>query len=97
MAVTTSAPWGRHFAPPTVAEGHFSNNAETVVGCGVTPPTFLSSPGVGVSSQSAGFLLPVSGRGGDCLGHTHDECSSGIRTVVAVPGGMVHCLEGIGE
>ena len=58
---------------------------------------FLSSPGVGVSSQSAGFFIPVSGTGGDCLGHTHDECSSGIKTVVAVPGGMVYCLEGLGE
>ena len=60
-------------------------------------PEFSYSTGVGISSQSAGFLLPVSGTGRDCLGHTHDECSSGIGTVVAVPGGMVHCVEGLGE
>ena len=48
-------------------------------------------------SQSAGLLLPVSGTGRDCLGHTHDERSSGIGTVVAVPGRMVHCVEGLGE
>ena len=52
---------------------------------------------MGISSQSPGFLLPVSGTDRDCLGHPHNECSSGIGTVVAVPGGMVHCVEGLGE
>ena len=47
----------RHLYPGD--EGRISNNVETFDGCGATPTTFSSSPGVGVSSQSAGFLLPV--------------------------------------
>ena len=72
-----------------MAEVLISDHAETIDGYGATPPEFSSSTGVGISSQSAGFLLPVSGTGRDCLG---------IGTVVAVPGGMVHCgVEGLGE
>ena len=39
----------------------------------------------------------VPGTGRNCLEHPHDECSSRIGTVVAVPGGMVHCVKWLGE
>ena len=77
--------------------GHVTCNPETFDGYGATPNSFSYLPGVGISSQSAGVLLLVSGIGRKCLGHPHDECSSIIGTVVAVPGGMVHCVEGLGE
>ena len=40
-----------HFAPPTVAEGFVSDHAAAFEGGGAAPSVFLSSPGVGVSSQ----------------------------------------------
>ena len=38
-----------------------------------------------------------SGAGHLCLRCAYDECSSGVGTIVAVPGGMVRCLEGYCE
>ena len=54
-------------------------------------------PGVGVSAQSSGPLFLVPGIYCNYLEQTYDGRSFELRTVVAVPGGMVHCLEGVGE
>ena len=42
-------------------------------------------------------LLHLSGAHRICLGRPHDQLSSGIGAVVTVPGGVVHCLEGLCE
>ena len=47
--------------------------------------------------RSAGILLGLSGADRLCLRCSYDECSTGVRTIVAVPGGMVCCLEGYCE
>ena len=61
-------------------------------------PSFCSSsPGVGVSAYSAGILLCLAGTDRLCLGRPYDQRSSGVGTIVAVPGGMVCCLEGLCE
>ena len=93
MAVTSYLPRVCHFAPPAVAEGCVSDPAAAFKGGGAALSILSSLPGVGVSAQYAGILLRVSGENRHCLGHKYDECPSGVRTVVAVPGGMVHCLQ----
>ena len=61
--------------------------------CGATPSVCSSSSGVGLSTESAGFLLDLSGTDPLCIRCAHDECTSRVRTIVAVPGGVVRCLE----
>ena len=46
---------------------------------------------MGLSTESAGILLDLSGTDYLCIGCAHDECPSRVRTIVAVPISVEWC------